>query len=556
MTKQILNSLDIKEVLKALVGGKVLRSEDAQRIFETNRALKSTEHPLLSIARLMKGSTIDATEWSEDKLTRWVANKSKFDFIEIDPLKIDVASITNVISYDYAGKHNILPVEVGTDFVRFACADPFNVVWKTQLEQIIRKEILIGLGNPKDIERFTNEFFNLAKSIRTAGAEDSTSTNPLAQNLEQLVQLGNTGQLDTEDHHVVQLVDWLLQYAFEQRASDIHLEPRRDQGNIRFRMDGVLHNVHQVPPNVMTAIVSRIKTIGRMDISEKRRPLDGRLKTKTPKGQEIELRLSTVPTAMGEKMVIRIFDPEVLQRSFEELGLSHRELTLWHKLTSQTHGIVLVTGPTGSGKTTTLYSTLRKLAIEQVNVSTIEDPIEMVEPAFNQIQVHSAIDLNFAAGVRALLRQDPDIIMIGEIRDLETAEMAIQAALTGHLVLSTLHTNDSPSAVTRLLELGVPAYLINASVLGVLGQRLARTLCPQCKAPGKVHESNWSVLTQGFKLAPDNSHQTVGCPECRHTGFRGRVGLYEMMELTNEVKKSSFQMPMSPRSQLKLFVTA
>lgn len=226
MTKQILNSLDIKEVLKALVGGKVLRSEDAQRIFETNRALKSTEHPLLSIARLMKGSTIDATEWSEDKLTRWVANKSKFDFIEIDPLKIDVASITNVISYDYAGKHNILPVEVGTDFVRFACADPFNVVWKTQLEQIIRKEILIGLGNPKDIERFTNEFFNLAKSIRTAGAEDSTSTNPLAQNLEQLVQLGNTGQLDTEDHHVVQLVDWLLQYAFEQRASDIHLEPR------------------------------------------------------------------------------------------------------------------------------------------------------------------------------------------------------------------------------------------------------------------------------------------------------------------------------------------
>jgi len=403
MTKQILNSLDIKEVLKALVGGKVLRSEDAQRIFETNRALKSTEHPLLSIARLMKGSTIDATEWSEDKLTRWVANKSKFDFIEIDPLKIDVASITNVISYDYAGKHNILPVEVGTDFVRFACADPFNVVWKTQLEQIIRKEILIGLGNPKDIERFTNEFFNLAKSIRTAGAEDSTSTNPLAQNLEQLVQLGNTGQLDTEDHHVVQLVDWLLQYAFEQRASDIHLEPKRDQGNIRFRMDGVLHNVHQVPPNVMTAIVSRIKTIGRMDISEKRRPLDGRLKTKTPKGQEIELRLSTVPTAMGEKMVIRIFDPEVLQRSFEELGLSHRELTLWHKLTSQTHGIVLVTGPTGSGKTTTLYSTLRKLAIEQVNVSTIEDPIEMVEPAFNQIQVHSAIDLNFAAGVRALL---------------------------------------------------------------------------------------------------------------------------------------------------------
>ncbi|MBT5032283.1 MAG: type II/IV secretion system protein [Proteobacteria bacterium] len=537
MIKPVINSLDIKEILNALVGSELLSNEDAQRISETTRALKSTEHSLLSIARLMGGASTDSADWNEDKLSRWVAEQSQFDFVEIDPLKVNVASITKVISYDYARKHCILPVEVSTDFVRFACANPFNARWKAQLEQITRKEVIIGLGNPKDIARFTDEFFNLAKSIRTANAEDAPSNNPLTQNLEQLVQLGKTGRLDTEDHHIVQLVDWLLQYAFEQHASDIHLEPRRDHGNIRFRMDGVLHNVHQVPPNVMAAIVSRIKTIGRMDIAEKRRPLDGRLKTKTPKGQEIELRLSTVPTAMGEKLVMRIFDPEVLQRSFEALGLNHRELALWHKLTGHSHGIVLVTGPTGSGKTTTLYSTLRKLAVEQVNVSTIEDPIEMVESAFNQIQVHASIDLDFAAGVRALLRQDPDIIMIGEIRDLETAEMAIQAALTGHLVLSTLHTNDSPSAITRLLELGVPAYLINASVLGVLSQRLARTLCPRCKSSVKIDETSWSTLTTGFNLVPGNPYQAVGCLDCRDTGYRGRIGLYEMMELTDAVKK-------------------
>ena len=532
-----LDSLEIRGVLKALVGGKVLPTEDAQRIFDTTRALNSQDHTIVSIARLMPKEALDGQSWNDDKLTRWIADNSDIDFIEIDPLKIQVGSVTKVISYEYATKHKILPVEVGDDFVRFACADPFSTGWKNQLEQIIRKRIEVGLGNPKDIARYTDEFFNLAKSVRTADIQEEDGGNSLARNLEQLVHLGKTGQLDAEDHHIVQLVDWLLQYAFEQRASDIHLEPRREQGNIRFRIDGVLHNVYQVPPNVMAAIISRIKTIGRMDIAEKRRPLDGRLKTKTPTGNEIELRLSTVPTAMGEKLVMRIFDPEVLQRSFTELGLTNRELALWDKLTSQTHGIILVTGPTGSGKTTTLYSTLRRLAIEQVNVSTIEDPIEMVEPAFNQIQVHAAIDLDFAAGVRALLRQDPDIIMIGEIRDLSTAEMAIQAALTGHLVLSTLHTNDAPSAITRLLELGVPAYLINATVLGVLGQRLARTLCPNCKTPGAVESGQWAALTRGWKLSPDQSQHAHGCPECRQTGYRGRVGLYEMMELTDDVKK-------------------
>jgi general secretion pathway protein E len=307
-------------------------------------------------------------------------------------------------------------------------------------------------------------------------------------------------------------------------------------GEMRFRIDGILHHAYQVPPNVLLAIIGRLKTLGRMDIAEKRRPLDGRLKTRTPDDKEIELRLSTIPTAMGEKMVMRIFDPEVLQRGFEQLGLSDRELTVWNQLTSHTNGIILVTGPTGSGKTTTLYSTLKQLATSEVNVCTIEDPIEMVEPSFNQIQVHNSIDLTFAAGVKALLRQDPDIIMIGEIRDLHTAEMAIQAALTGHLVLSTLHTNDSPSAITRLLELGVPAYLINATVLGVMAQRLVRTLCPNCKQPDELDPAVWESFSDGMDLELESPCKPVGCIECRQTGFLGRVGLYEMLEMTSSLK--------------------
>ena len=417
------------------------------------------------------------------------------------------------------------------------CANPLDTSWKEELSSLIRKDIEIAVANPVDIQRYLNEFYSLAKSIHHATKFDTGADGQLIQNLEQLIELGRTGQLDAEDHHIIQVVDWLLQYAFEQRASDIHLEPRKEQGDIRFRIDGVLHHVYQVPPNVMTAIIGRIKTLGRMDIAEKRRPLDGRLKTKSPNSKEIELRLSTIPTAMGEKMVMRIFDPDVLQRSFEALGLTDRELSLWDKLTGQPHGIILVTGPTGSGKTTTLYSTLRRLATAEVNVCTIEDPIEMVEPTFNQMQVHQAINLNFATGVKSLLRQDPDIIMIGEIRDMETAEMAIQASLTGHLVLSTLHTNDAPSAVTRMLELGIPAYLINATVLGVMGQRLVRTLCSHCKREEKIEDQDWAALVGEWDVEPGLASHPEGCLECRHTGYLGRIGLYEMMELSPALKE-------------------
>jgi general secretion pathway protein E len=330
---------------------------------------------------------------------------------------------------------------------------------------------------------------------------------------------------------VVSIVDWLLQYAFDQRASDIHIEPRREVGHIRFRIDGM-------PATVMVAVTSRLKTLGRMDVVERRRPQDGRIKTKTPSGGEIELRLSTMPTAFGEKMVLRIFDPEVLVRSFADLGFAKADRERWQSMVGHVNGIVLVTGPTGSGKTTTLYSTLKQLARPEINVCSVEDPIEMVEDSFNQMQVQAGIGVTFASGIRTLLRQDPDIIMVGEIRDRDTAEMAIQAALTGHLVLSTLHTNDAPSAITRLLELGVAPHMVRATLLGVLAQRLVRTLCPSCRQPGHLEDQDWEALVAPWKVArPDEVFSAEGCLECRRTGFRGRIGLYESLLVSQELRR-------------------
>ncbi len=370
-----------------------------------------------------------------------------------------MAAVTPLMSHAFAKRHGILAVAVGPDAVTIASAQPFVQAWESNLTHVLKRPIKRVVANPADIQRFTNEFYRLAHSVTGATAVEQKISG--VGNFEQLLNLGASDQEpDANDAHIVNIVDWLFQYAFQQRASDIHVEPRREQGTVRFRIDGVLHNVYQFPPQVTMAVVSRLKTLGRMNVAEKRKPQDGRVKTKTPEGGEVELRLSTLPTAFGEKMVMRIFDPEVLLKSFDQLGFSPDDLRRWLSMTRQPNGIILVTGPTGSGKTTTLYTTLKQLATPEVNVCTIEDPIEMIEGAFNQMQVQHNIDLTFASGVRALMRQDPDIIMIGEIRDLETAEMAIQAALTGHLVLSTLHTNDAPSAITRLLELGVPYYLL------------------------------------------------------------------------------------------------
>jgi len=474
-----------------------------------------------------------------DWLTEWLAAKVKLPFYRIDPLKIDFARVADVMSASYAARFQILPVEMTPSELVVATTEPFAIEWTAEIAKLTRRNVKLVITNPLDVAQYTTQFFALAKSIKGAKKLNGQDLE-LRNNFEQLVELGNSSkQVDANDQHIINIVDWLWQYAFEQRASDIHLEPKRDFCAIRFRIDGVLHQVYQVPAVVMIAMTARIKLLGRMDVIEKRRPQDGRIKTRTNNGQEVELRLATMPTAFGEKLVMRIFDPDVVVKSLPELGFPPDDAARWDSLTTRPHGIILVTGPTGSGKTTTLYTTLKALATSEVNVCTVEDPIEMVEASFNQMQVQHGIDLSFADGVRSLMRQDPDIIMIGEIRDLETAEMAIQAALTGHLVLSTLHTNDAPSAVMRLLELGVPYYLLESTLIGIMAQRLTRTLCTKCKSPdGEMLDEVWQSLTDGWDIPkPATIYKPVGCPECRQTGYRGRTGLYELLSVTQTFSK-------------------
>lgn len=532
--------LDLADILKLLVAQGRLDLESAEQLSALRRSATGDTaklHPLEFIAS-QNPADLARPERTLDleTLSRWLAEEAGQPFYRIDPLKINVAAITPLMSFAFAQRHKILAVEVNEREVTIASAQPFVTSWEPNLHHVLKREIRRVVASPADIQRYSVEFYRLARSVSGANASDQKLS--AVGNFEQLLNLGSMSQEpDANDAHVVNIVDWLFQYAFEQRASDIHIEPRRDTGSVRLRIDGVLHTVYQFPLQVAVAVVSRLKTLGRMNVAEKRKPQDGRVKTKSPQGNEIELRLSTLPTAFGEKMVMRIFDPDVLLRSFDQLGFSAEDQRRWQGMVTQPNGIVLVTGPTGSGKTTTLYTTLKQLATPEVNVCTIEDPIEMVEDSFNQMQVQHNIELTFASGVRALMRQDPDIIMIGEIRDLETAEMAIQAALTGHLVLSTLHTNDAPSAISRLIELGVPAYLLRATILGVMAQRLVRTLCPHCKAPTEVDAEAWSELTKPWNAPlPSQAHQPVGCPQCRETGYRGRAGVYELMPLSDGLR--------------------
>jgi general secretion pathway protein E len=536
--------LDLEEILRALVQEKMLGESDALRAKQSYREHLSKGarvelHPLIFVADL-KAPNPAAPEkpLTLESLTEWLSRKAGLPYLKIDPMKIDVAQVTQVIGHQYALRYRILPIHVTEDTVTFATAEPYLTNYLGDLKQILRKDIRRVVSSPVDVNRYLTEFYRVSRSVQKAveakmGGEKVSGI----LNFEQLLELGKSN-VGAEDQHIVQVVDWLLQYAFEQRASDIHLEPRREMSNVRFRIDGIMQQVYQFPTPVMSAVVSRIKILGRMDVAEKRRPQDGRLKTRSPSGREVELRLSTMPTAFGEKCVMRIFDPDIVVKKFDQLGFTAREANVWQQMVERPNGIVLVTGPTGSGKTTTLYSTLKFLAAPEINVCTIEDPIEMVAAEFNQMQVQPAIDLSFANGIRTLLRQDPDIIMVGEIRDLETAEMAIQASLTGHLVLSTLHTNDSPSSITRLLDLGVPHYLIQGTLSGIMAQRLVRTLCPHCKTPHAVDEPKWTALTHPFTVEfPKQVMQPVGCLECRKTGYLGRTGIYEMALITPALRE-------------------
>lgn len=497
--------LDLFQLLDELIAQRCISPESRQRFAPGTL----DAHPLETLAsqRLddlrQPGQVFDL-----DHLCQWLAQQTGQPFLRLDPLHLDLAGMSGLMSAAFARRHGILAVAQTVDSVTVASAEPWVRGWEADLAQVLKRRVIRVLASPLRIRQLSQDIFHLARSV--SGASHLDMPAPASGDLEQLLELGD-GQHDADDAHIVSIVDWLLQYAFEQRASDIHLEPRREQGQLRLRIDGVLHDAYRFPPAVTLAITSRLKHLGRMNVAEKRRPQDGRIKTRSSAGDEIELRLSTLPTTFGEKLVMRIFDPHLLQRDNRGLGLDGTALARWQVMLSRPHGIILVTGPTGSGKTSTLYSALKQLATPQVNVCTLEDPIEMVEPAFNQTQVQPGIGLDFANGVRALLRQDPDIMMVGEIRDLETAQVAIQAALTGHLVLSSLHTNDACGAIGRLLELGVAHYLIKATLVGVMAQRLVRVLCPACKTGD-------------------------GCRECRQTGYRGRTGVYEVLELEDGLR--------------------
>ena len=538
--------IDLRWCLDELLADKVIDQRGYNLVITSRR--DKAQHPLLTISEfgLPNGHALDNNP--ETKLTlawlnQWLAAKAGMSLVRIDPLKVDVPAVTQLMSFEYARSQHILPIEVKVDEVVIGTDQPFYTDWQTNIEKLIKsKSYRTVYINPEQINRYRREFYQVTQAIAGANSVHKRVAADVT-NVEALLQLGDNTNPDANDQHIVRVVDWLLQYAFEQRASDIHLEPRRETGKVRFRIDGVLHTVYEMPLAIIVAVTARIKILGRLNVAEKRKPQDGRLKTRTPKGLETELRLSTMPTAFGEKLVMRVFDPEVLVRSFAQLGLSGKQLETWHELTAHPNGIILVTGPTGSGKTTTLYSTLKQLATEQVNVCTIEDPIEMIEPAFNQMQVNPGVDLHFADGIRSLMRQDPDIIMVGEIRDAETANMAVQASLTGHLVLSTLHTNDAPSSLTRLHDLGIQPFLTSATILGVMAQRLLRTLCPHCKkaidaTPDSEIAISWQELVQPWRApVPAQIYTAQGCEHCRHTGYQGRVGLYEIMPLSHELKK-------------------
>lgn len=532
--------LDLDEVLAELLADGLIAEDDAKRTRVAKTTARNDVHPMVLIANAKFSDRRDpAKPLTLENLTEWLAGRSGFQYLKIDPTKIDVIKVGQIITPSYAARYRILPVAITDSDVTFATSEPFDTRWEHDLNQVLRREIKRVVANPLDVNRFLMEFYGVTRSVRRArDSQDKSSNAGLLPNFEQLVELGKSGELAAEDSHVVRIVDWLLQYAYEQRASDIHMEPRREVSGVRFRIDGVLHKVFEIPTPVMLAVVSRVKILGRLDIAERRRPQDGRIKTRSPGGREVEMRLSTMPTAFGEKVVLRIFDPDAVVKSFTDLGFSPRDEKAWRSMVERPHGIVLVTGPTGSGKTTTLYSTLKFLATPDINVCTVEDPIEMIAPEFNQMQVQNNIDLTFAAGVRTLLRQDPDVIMVGEIRDLETAEMAVQASLTGHLVLSTLHTNDSASAVTRLLDLGVPHYLIQSTLNGVIAQRLVRRLCAHCKTVSEVSDADWEALVRSMGLQkPKRLAAPKGCNECRHTGYLGRSAIYEIMPITPDLRK-------------------
>ena len=473
----------------------------------------------------------------EDRIMGAVAARVGLPFEKPDPLKLNAELIASTTNRAFARHNTCVPLRKEDGKIVFAVHNPFDEQLMGQLKLVAPGGFVLVLSAQQDIQRIITEVFGFRSSI--SAAEQTHGAQYNVNNLEQLTKLNTVEGLEATDRPIVSAVEYLLHYAFDQRASDIHIEPKREQTAVRLRIDGVLHTIYTLPKAIHAPFISRLKMLARMDISEKRRPQDGRIKTARDQ-QEIELRVSSLPVAFGEKIVIRIFDPQALIQDLDKIGFYPDELALWDGFIHRPHGMILVTGPTGSGKTTTLYSTLKLLAGPDVNITTIEDPIEMVYEDFNQVLVQNRIDVTFAAALRTILRQDPDIVMIGEIRDAETAKMATQAALTGHLVFSTLHTNDTTSTVTRLLDLDVEPFLLSSTLVGVMAQRLLRRICPACKTQTTLTREQIDLL--GIPVNPREQQELPvcfgqGCIRCRGTGYFGRTGVFELMAVDESIRK-------------------
>ncbi len=470
----------------------------------------------------------------EQEIAQAIAADANLESVQIDTLALDADLIESKISRPFAKRHRMIPLSMINGRLKVACANPFDIEGIDAFRRIAGRDLQLVVASEPDILRAITEFYGLRHSVKRAERDLSAGID--LGNLEQLVRMKNESEIESSDQHIVNAVEFMLQHAFDTRASDIHVEPKRDFSLIRFRIDGVLHDIQSIPKIVHAAILSRLKTLSRLDIAEKRRPQDGRIKT-TRAGKEIELRVSTLPVAFGEKIVMRIFDPDVLMQDLSGLGFYPEETVVFNEFITRPHGIILVTGPTGSGKTTTLYSALKSIATRELNITTIEDPIEMVLEEFNQTAVQAKVGIDFAGALRHILRQDPDVIMVGEIRDGETAQYAIQAALTGHLVFSTLHTNDASTSISRLVDLGVERFLISSTLIGAMAQRLVRKICTKCITERMLSTEEASSLRltvpAGKKIKVKEGQ---GCHDCRGTGYLGRCGIFEILPIDESIK--------------------
>lgn len=540
---EISYNLSLNDVLSQLKSQKIIDDVLHQRILKENKLSK--EHPLVTISKYkISDRRIEGAAFNVVTLTQWYAHVNGYPYVRIDPMTINFESVVNVISHGYASRLQILPFKVDGDTIDVATCDLSNLDWVAEIERSQRKKIKLHVASPLQIKTLLNEVYVIQKSFKGLESKQGHNEKKLLREgklkeLDELLDSARQKRFGNNEDSIVQIVNWVLSFAESERASDIHIEPKKGMGHIRFRVDGKLRTVYKLHPDDVQTVIARFKILGDLKIDEKRRPQDGQVRYVLDNDKKIEMRLSTVPCQFGEKLVIRIFDKKVAGRDLDYIGFSEQDKKDWEELINKSHGLILVTGPTGSGKTTTLYTSLNMIATPEVNVCTVEDPIEMTVDDFNQVQVNHRIGLGFSECVRAFLRQDPDVIMVGEIRDQETGMIAIQSSLTGHLVFSTVHTNGALPTIQRLLDLGIPPYLLNTSLLGVLAQRLVRKLCPHCKVKVPTPEDAWHALVEDNDVEmPEHVYEATGCDECKNTGFMGRFCIYELVKMNHVLRKA------------------